>query len=206
MNSGVTKTTTQHIPFSVGVYFKGVTFDEKVAPTLEEMKAGMFGATQEGGTATITAEWWAPEVDGVTVEMEELQHKVGEAAQMEVSFMELTPELIKNTVIGKLTETTDKNYDVITSDQVRKGHFYEGFGFYGKFLNGRPFIILFKKALCKSGFQSNPKNKENNLFKGTFTCVSDSEFGTTKLPYAIFLYKNDAWVAANPEEAAAASA
>ena len=125
---------------------------------------------------------------------------------MEVSFMELTPELIKNTVIGKITETTDKNYDVITSDVLRKGHIYEGFGFYGTFMNGRPFIILFKKALCKSGFSSNPKNKENNLFKGTFTCLSDSEFGTTKLPYAIFLYKNDAWVSANPEEAAAASA
>lgn len=203
LKSGVTLGTPKNIPFGAGVYFKGLTYDEKVAPTVEKIKAAIFGATQEGGTLTITPELWTPELDGVTVAMKELQNKVGEQAQMEVSFAEFTPELAKNMVIGKMQDSTDANYDVITSSELGKGHFYEGFGFYGEYLNGRPIIIIFKHALCTSGLTSDPKNKANSVFKGTFACMSDIEYGTTKLPYAIFIYKEDKWVAANTEELAA---
>ena len=201
MKSGVTAGTPLNIPFGAGVYFKGVDFNPLVAPTMEQIKAGILGATQEGGTLTITPEFWAPELDGVTVAVKELQHKVGETAQMEVSLAEFTAELAKNLVIGTVTESTDKNYDVVTSADLAPGHFYEGFGFYGEFLNGRPAIILFKSALCTSGFSTDAKNKANSVFKGTFVCQSDIEYGTTKLPYAIFIYKNDKWTAANPAEA-----
>lgn len=203
LNSGITAGTPSKIPFGAGVYFKGVTYNEKVAPTEEEIKAGIFGATQEGGTLTITPEYWTAEIDGATVPLKELQKKVGETAQMEVSFVELTAELVKNMVIGKVADSTDSNYDVITSADLGAGHFYEGFGFYGKYLNGRPIIILFKQALCTSGFTTDAKNKANSLFKGTFACQSDIEYGTTKLPYAIFIYKEDKWVPVDPEEAAA---
>lgn len=203
LNSGITAGTPSKIPFGAGVYFKGVTYNEKVAPTEEEIKAGVFGATQEGGTLTITPEYWTAEIDGATVPLKELQKKVGETAQMEVSFVELTAELVKNMVIGKVADSTDSNYDVITSADLGAGHFYEGFGFYGKYLNGRPIIILFKQALCTSGFTTDAKNKANSLFKGTFVCQSDIEYGTTKLPYAIFIYKEDKWVPVDPEEAEA---
>ncbi len=203
LNSGITAGTPSKIPFGAGVYFKGVTYSEKVAPTVEEIKAGIFGATQEGGTLTITPEFWTPEIDGATVALKELQKKIGETAQMEVSFVELTSELVKNMVIGKVADSTDANYDVITSADLGAGHLYEGFGFYGKYLNGRPIIILFKQALCTSGFTTDAKNKANSLFKGTFACQSDIEYGTTKLPYAIFIYKEDKWVPVDPEEAAA---
>ena len=203
LKSGVTAGTPFNIPFGAGVYFKGLTYDEKVAPTVEAIKAAIFGATQEGGTLTITPEFWTPELDGVTVAMKELQKKVGETAKMEVSFAEFTPELAKNMVIGKMQDSTDANYDVITSAELGEGHFYEGFGFYGEYLNGRPMIIIFKHALCTSGLASDPKNKTNNVFKGTFDCMSDIEYGTTKLPYAIFIYKKDKWVAVDPEELAA---
>jgi hypothetical protein len=203
LNSGITAGTPSKIPFGAGVYFKGVAYNEKVAPTEEEIKAGIFGATQEGGTLTITPEYWTAEIDGATVPLKELQKKVGETAQMEVSFVELTAELVKNMVIGKVADSTDANYDVITSADLGAGHFYEGFGFYGKYLNGRPIIILFKHALCTSGFTTDAKNKANSLFKGTFVCQSDIEYGTTKLPYAIFIYKEDKWVPVDPEEAAA---
>ena len=101
---------------------------------------------------------------------------------------------------GKIGETTDKSYDVITSAELRAGHFYEGFGYYGKFMDGRPLIIMFKNALCTSGFTTDAKNKTNSVFKGTFVCQSDIEYGTTKLPYAIFIRKADGWTAVTPEE------
>lgn len=202
-NSGITTNTPANIPFGAGVYFSGVTYSETVAPTAEEIKAALIGATQDGGTLTITPELFAPELDGALVAMKELQTKIGETAQMEVSFAELPAELMKNMVIGKVSESTDGNYDVITSAKLTAGHFYDGFGYYGKYLDGRPMIILFKQALCTSGFNTDTKNKTNSLFKGTFACHSDIGYSTEKLPYAIFIRKKEGWVPASVDELAA---
>lgn len=203
-NSGITTSTPANIPFGAGVYFQGVEYSETVAPTAEAIKAAIIGATQEGGTLTITPEFFAPELDGATVAIRELQNKVGETAQIETSFAELTPDLMARMVIGKIAASTDGNYDVVTSAGIRAGHFYEGFGYYGKFIDGRPMIILFKQALCTSGFTTDSKNKTNSVFKGTFVCQSDIEYGTTHLPYAIFIRKKDTWEAVTPEELTAA--
>lgn len=199
-NSGITTGTPTKLPFGAGVYFQGVTYSETVAPTAEAIKAAIIGATQDGGTLTITPELFAPELDGATVAIKELQQKVGETAQMEVSIAELTAELAAHLAIGKITATTDGSYDVVTSSELRAGHFYDGFGYYGKFTDGRPIIIIFKHALCISGFATDPKNKTNSVFKGTFACHSDIEYGTTKLPYAIFIRKASGWTSVTPDE------
>ena len=200
INSGITTGTPANIPFGAGVYFKGVTYDEKVAPSEQEILAGIIGATQDGGTLTITPEFFAPELDGATVAIKELQNKVGETAQIDTSFAELSAALAANMVIGAVAASTDGKYDVVTSSELGEGHFYSGFGYYGKLLDGRPVIIVFKNALCTSGFTTDAKNKTNSVFKGTFACQSDIEYGTTKLPYAIFIHKKDGWTATDPTE------
>lgn len=200
INSGITTKTPGNIKFGAGVFFQNVTYSETVAPTEEAIIAGLLGATQDGGTVTITPEFFEPDLDGKLVAVEELTEKVGEEAIMETSMAELTPALIAKSVIGTISETTDGNYDVITSSKLGKGHFYSGFGYYGKHLDGRPLIILFKKALCTSGFSSENKNKTNSVFKGTYKCYSDLEYGVEKLPYAIFVRKKEGWVPVEPEE------
>lgn len=200
IKSGITAGTPAKILFGAGVYFQGVNYSESVAPTEDEIKAAIIGATQEGGTLTITPEFFAPELDGATVAVMELQQKVGETAQMEVSFVEMTADLMSKMAIGNVGESTDKMYDVVTSSLLMKDHFYKGFGYYGEFLDGRPIIILFKNALCTSGFTTDSKNKTNSLFKGTMACHSDIEFGTTKLPYAIFIRKKDGWTSAEASD------
>lgn len=200
IKSGITKGTPSKIPFGAGVYFKGITYDEKVAPTEDAILAAIIGATQDGGTVTITPEFFAPELDGALVKVAELQSKVGETATIDVSFAELTSELVAKTVIGAVADTTDGNYEVVTSDTLKAGHFYEGFGFYGTHLDGRPIIILFKKALCTSGMAMENKNKTNTVFKGTFECHSDIDYGVDKLPYAIFIRKAEGWSEVNPDE------
>ncbi len=205
IQSGVTTGTPTKIPFGAGVFFSGVEYNEKVAPTEEAVKAALIGATQEGGTVTITPEFFDIPADDVLVPVEELKVKVGEKAQMEASFLELKAEHVKNQVIGKLSESTDSNYDVITSDEcLRKGHMYRGFGWWGHLLDGRESIIIYKNALCTSGFTSENKTKTNSVFKGTFECHSDLEYGVRKLPYAIFIRKAEGWKAVNADEAATA--
>ena len=204
IQSGVTSGTPSKILFGAGVYFKGITYNEKVAPTEEEVRAAIFGATQEGGTVTITPQFFMPELDDVHVPVKELQNKIGETAQMEVSFAELSADLVSHMVIGTVGESTDGNFDVITSNsKIGAGHYYEGFGYYGHLMDGRPAIIIFKNALCTSGFTTDPKSKTNALFKGTFECQSDIEYSLTKLPYAIFIRKADGWTAVDPDEATA---
>lgn len=193
IKSGITSGTPAKIAFGAGVFFQGVTYNEKVAPTEEEIKAAIIGATQEGGKLTITPEFFSPDLDGALVAVKEFQQKVGETATMETSMVELTPEYIAHSVIGEINESTDKNYDVITSSILKSGHFYDGFGYYGELLDGRPFICIFKNALCTSGFAQESKNKENSKFAGTFECQSDIEYGVDKLPYALFIRKAANW-------------
>ena len=200
IKTGITAGTPSKILFGAGVYFQGVEYSETVAPTEEAIKAAIIGATQEGGTLTITPEFFAPELDGATVSVMELQQKVGETAQMDVSYAELTADLMSKMVIGAVGESTDKSYDVVTSSVLKKDHFYKGFGFYGEFLDGRPIIILFKNALCTSGFTTDSKNKTNSIFKGTMACQSDIAYGTTKLPYAIFIHKKEGWTATDASD------
>lgn len=201
IQSGITKGTPARIAFGAGVYFTGVTYDEKAAPTEEEIKAALVGATQEGGTLTITPEFFDIPLDGANVKVEELKKKVGETAQIEVSFAELTAERMAHQAIANIGNSTDGNYDVLTSSEhLKKGHFYEGFGYYGNFMDGRDIIIIFKKALCTSGFTSENKNKTNSVFKGTFEAHSDLEYGTVKLPYAIFIRKQDGWKPVTDED------
>ena len=189
IKTGITAGTPAKILFGAGVYFQGVEYSETVAPTEEAIKAAIIGATQEGGTFTITPEFFAPELDGATVAVMELQNKVGETAQMDISYAELTADLVAKTVIGAVGETTDGEYDVVTSSILKKGHFYKGFGFYGEFLDGRPMIILFKNALCTSGFESEGKSKEGTIGKYTFQCSADLESDLDTLPWHIYYPK-----------------
>jgi len=205
IHTGVTTGTPSKIPFGAGVYFNGVPYDEKVAPTEDVVKAAIIGATQEGGTVTITPEFFDVPADGVLVPVAELKQKVGEKASIDVSFIELLAENVRKQVIGKLGESTDEKFHVITSDEhLRAGHYYEGFGVWTHLLDGREVIIIFKKALCTSGFASPNQNKTNTIFKGTFECHSDIEYGVVKLPYAIFIRKEEGWDAVNADEVAAA--
>ena len=195
IKTGITSGTPAKIAFGAGVFFQGVTYSETVAPTEEAIKAAIIGATQEGGKLTITPEFFAPELDGALVAVKELQQKVGETATLETSMVELSAEYMAHSVIGEINDSTDKNYDVVTSSELRSGHFYEGFGYYGELLDGRPFICIFKNALCTSGFATESKNKENTKFTGTFECQSDITYGVEKLPYALFLRKAKGWTA-----------
>ena len=105
IHTGITTGTPTRIPFGAGVYFQGVDFDPKVAPTEEEIRAGIIGATQEGGTLKITPEFFNPELDGATVALMELDNKVGETAEMEVSFAEVTADILSKQMIGTVSET-----------------------------------------------------------------------------------------------------
>lgn len=90
---------------------------------------------------------------------------------------------------------SDTIYDVLTSSStIEESHYYSGFGFCGKTLSGRAIIVVFKNALCTEGFTSEPKNKENAVFTGTVKCYADLGEVCDKLPYKIYIEKEDGTV------------
>ena len=193
IKGGVTKGTPKRLTFGAGLLFQGLEYSETVAPTEQQIKSGLLGATADGITFTFTPEFYAPELDGVYVDVKELQRKVGETAEIEASVAEITPEMVAHQVVGEIKDSTDTKYDVVISSMLGTGHFYSGFGFYSELFDGRPFIILFKNAQCTSGLPLDNKNKESGSVKSTFKCYSDLDYGTDKLPYAIFIYKEGEW-------------
>lgn len=201
LNTGITKGTPARILFGAGVYFTGATYDPLVAPTEADVKTKILGATQDGGTFAITPELYTPELDGATVKVKELQVKVGETATMETSFAELTAEAVMHTALGAVSESTDKEFDVITSSEtLLPGHYYSGFGWWGHLLDGREAIIIYKNALCTSGFATDAKNKTNSIFKGTFECHASAGDSVNKLPYAVFIRKKTGFEVASENE------
>ena len=200
ITTGVSQGTPRRLTFGAGVLFQGVPYSEDTAPTEEAIKAAILGATSDGITFTFTPEFYAPELDGVHVDIVELQRKIGETLEIEASVAELTPDIVKNQVIGAKVDSKDKNYDVITSSTLTTGHFYSGFGFYGELFDGRPFIILAKNVQCTSGLPLDNKSKESGAMKCTFKAFSDLEYSTDKLPYAIFIRKENGWEAASLDE------
>lgn len=189
--TAVSTGTPQRLLFGAGVYFAGVSYSDTTAPTKQTIASNIIGATKDGGTLTITPEFYDPEIDDVLVKVKEFQHKIGETATMEVSFAELIPDVVNKMVIGDYSapQTADTHHIIKSAEDIASGHYYSGFGFYGELLDGRQVTIIFKTALCTSGFTTDPKSKDIGVFKGTFECVSDISTGITKLPYAIFIEK-----------------
>lgn len=200
ITTGVTTGTPKRLTFGAGILFQGVTYSEDTAPTEEAIKTGILGATSDGITFTFTPELYAPELDGVHVDIKELQRKTGETLEIEASVAELTPDIVTHQVIGAKADSKDKDYDVITSSALTTDHFYSGFGFYGELFDGRPFIILAKNVQCTSGLPLDNKSKETGAMKCTFKAFSDLDYGTDRLPYAIFIRKENGWQTASLDE------
>lgn len=163
--------------FSAGsFYFKGWNAAET-----------LIGATSGGNKITITPNITTVEVDGALVKVKGLDFKQGEVAKLETNMVEVTPELIKTTVIGQVVESDAEGYSLIESKpDILAGDYFENLGFVGWRTDNTPIIIILDNALCTTGFEGEAKNKDNSVVKVTFECYQDVEGDLMKLPYHIY--------------------
>lgn len=184
-SSGVTAKTPGNIPFGAGTIHKGLKFDTTTKKW--NFAESLAGATSGGSKFEIVPEVVQVEVDGALVAVEELDVKQGETAKMEVNFIELTPDIIKASVIGQAANSDIDGYSLITSkSQIEKGDYWENIAFVGKTLTGNPIIVILENALCTSGLSLEGKNKEAGVGKYTFRCSQTIEGDLTVLPYKIY--------------------
>lgn len=158
-------------------YYQGWNFAES-----------LIGATSGGNKLTITPEVKTVEVDGALVKVKGLDFKQGEVAKLETNLVEITPELLKMTVIGKqaATSSVDGYAEIVSKADIEAGDYFDNIGFIGHKTNGDPIIIVLDNALCTSGLEAEAKNKDNTVVKVTFECYQEVEGDLMKLPYHIY--------------------
>ena len=184
--NGVTENTPKNIMFGAGTIHKGLKYTEGAWNFAESL----VGATSGGSKMSIVPEIVTIEIDGANVKAKGLQHKVGEAATMEVNFSELTPEIIKAATFAQAGTSEDANYDVYVSKaDIAEGDYWENIAFVGKTLESKNIIAILDNALCTSGFEQEGKNKEGAIGKYTFECNAELSSDLDTLPWHIYYPK-----------------
>ena len=184
-SSGVTAKTPGNIPFGAGTIHKGLKFNTETKKW--NFAESLAGATSGGSKFEIVPEVVQVEVDGALVSVQELDVKQGETATMEINLAELTPDIIKSSVIGQMVNSDIEGYNLIISkSQIEKGDYWENIAFVGKTLTGRPIIVILDNSLCTSGMSIEGKNKEAGVGKYTFRCSQTIDGDLTTLPYKIY--------------------
>ena len=108
--SGATSATPKSIVFGAGTIHKGLKYEGAAWNFTDSL----VGATSGGSKVSIKPEITKVEVDGVYVNTKELSIKTGGTATMEVSFIELTEDVLTAATLGKSAEaTTDTRFNLI---------------------------------------------------------------------------------------------
>lgn len=183
-SSGITENTPKNILFGAGTIHKGLKFSTSAWNFAESLIC----ATSGGSKVSIVPEFADVEVDGALVKVKGLKVKTGEAASMDINPVELTPDIMKMSLIGdSKTSETATGYDEITSRaRIQEGDYLENIAFVGKTIEGTPIIFIMDNALCTSGFETEPKNKEAAVPTLTFECHADLQGDLEKLPWHIY--------------------
>lgn len=193
---GVTENTPKNLMLGAGTLHKNFKFD--TATKKWNFAESLIGATSGGNKLIITPEIKTVEVDGALVKVKGLDFKTGEVAKLETNLVEITPELLKTTVIGQLVDSDIEGYDLIESKaDIEAGDYFENVAFVGKKTDGTPIIAILDNALCTTGFEGEGKNKENTVVKCTFECYAETDGDLAKLPYHIYYPSATAQVADN---------
>ena len=180
--TGITEATPKNIVFGAGTIYRDLKFETS------KFTGTIIGATQGGSKFTITPEITDIEADGALVKTKGLTVKTGETATMEVNFLEVTPEILEMTSLGKENSSSSATgfTEIISKANIEVGDYVAGLAFVGRTLDGREIIVLFDNALCTSGLELEGKNKENGVVKATFECYADITGDLETLPWHIY--------------------
>lgn len=188
---GITKDTPSNIPLGAGAWFRGLAFTEEAG-----WNGSVLGATSGGCSIKIAPEVKDIEIDGALALSKGLAVMQGGTGEAEVNFAEITPDILKMTTLGEVLDENSEGYvegfDCIqTKNSIQEGDYVKNLGFVGYTADqSKQIIVILDYALCKSGFQIDPKNKENSVIKATFTAYGDMNTDLDRVPIRIYYPKS----------------
>lgn len=180
------------------------TYYEEI-PGWDYSTAKSMGTTKDGAKLSIVPEYSDIEVDGVLVKMKGMTVKIGEKATLETTLVENTSEnaamALGGTVASKSSlvpsiNLSSANFKVVTSrSAVAVSDYITNLALIANRIDDEsntPMAVIFKNALCTSGFEIETKNKEISAFKTVFECYADlSPDVSASLPYEIIYLENE---------------
>jgi hypothetical protein len=180
---GITATTPENILLGAGTWHRNLTFKEGEGWTGE-----CLGATNGGGKISIKGEFYDIPVDGQLVKAKGLVVKQGGTVTCEVTFAELSTEVMKMATLFE-EAASDVEGCVMLKDKaaIAEGDYVENFGFVGYTANNaKQIIFIMENALCTSGMEIEAKNKEAAVVKLTMEAYANNEGGLDVLPVKIY--------------------
>lgn len=183
---GVSAKTPENILLGAGTYHKNLKFEGG------QWTGDILGATNGGGKIAITGEFLPLEVDGMLVKTKGMVVKQGGTVTAEVTYAEISPEVMKMATLFEAAESDADGYTMLQDKaKIEEGDYVENFGFVGKTANGKKdIIIIMENALCTSGMELETKNKEQAVVKLTMEAYANNEGDLDTLPVKIY-YPDD---------------
>lgn len=180
--NAVTANTPGNILLGAGTWHRNLKWETNA------WTGAVLGATSGGGKISIKGEFVDIDVDGALVKFKGQTVKQGGLASAEVNFVELSNDIMK---IGTLFEEgqTDATGFTMLQDKehIEDGDYIENLGFVGFTADGsKQIIVIFENALCTSGMEIEPKNKEQSVVKLTFDAVANTDSDLTTLHVKIY--------------------
>ena len=170
---GITKDTPTNLLLGAGAFYKNLRYNEE---TMEWEHDDVIGATTGGGTINIEPEYYRPDIDGATVNVDGLVFKVGEKASIEVTMAELSKDVLKNTLHLREEVTTANGYTkLVSTRQISRDDHLNSIGYVGTLTDGRQIIFILPNAICTSALEMNPQNKESASYSVTFEASASLE-------------------------------
>lgn len=168
--------------------YTSVVAGEYVIGEWDDSEDNVLGATSGGNKCTITSELLNIEVDGATVKIKGLTHKIGETGSLEVNLAQHTVESLKRAIVGKEVDSLIKGFtQIVTKSLIEASDYLDNIAYVGNMTDGTPVIIIMENAICTSGLEIEGKNKETAVVATTFEATADFNGGIfDTLPIYIF--------------------
>lgn len=186
---GITTNTPQNVLLGAGTYMKNLKWDTET----QKWTGDILGATSGGGKISIVGEFYDIPVDGALVKVKGLTVKNGGAVTAEVNFAEISTDVMKMATLFEEGVSDAEGFKMLKDKAaISEGDYVENFGFVGKTANGaKDIIFIMESALCTSGMELEPKNKEAAVVKLVMECYANNEGDLDTLPVKIY-YPEDA--------------
>lgn len=179
---GVSASTPENILLGAGTYHSGLVFEGSA------WKGKIIGATKGGGKVSIKGEIMNIELDGALVNVKGLAVKQGGKATIEANFAEISADIMKTATMFEVGNSDATGYTMLQDKpNITEGDYIKNFGFVGQTADGsKNIIVIFENALCVSGLEMDPQNKNNAVAKLVFDAYAENAGDLDTLPVKIY--------------------
>ncbi|MCX4341324.1 MAG: hypothetical protein OSJ72_16980 [Lachnospiraceae bacterium] len=179
--SGITEATPKNMLINAAVLYANLTYEDG------KWHGDLLGATSGGAKVHVSSNFEPIEVDGAVVNVRGMTLKQGEEAYIEANLIEITPEILKMTMVTAQKDSEIPGYDLYTTKALLEDSDYiDNIAAIGTLSDGREVIVIMENMLCTSGFEADTKNKDKSVLKCKFECNAGFEDAHDTLP--VFIY------------------